>query len=176
MVKTKKIMAIVLIMIFIFSLGACDNVNRDRRSQGIIYIGPSPEGGRQQDINEEYSEDNGNNDDVSTETEDEDEDEDDSTSDNAQGDGMIPITGARVPKSVLIETKNVWYPSHIFADYEEFVEHIGWEASAYSQKSDFLTYAWYASDDKNAKLYVNYTLQDDGAWKLYSTMSYSLDG
>ena len=129
---------------------------------------PEPEGQEQYDNEYESTESSRNSDELDPE-------EEAPPSDNSHDDDMTPITGTRVTRAVLMETKNVWFRNNISASYEKFVEHIGCEASVYSQSDDFLTYAWYASDDNNAKLYINYTLRDDGSWKLYSLMSYSLE-
>ena len=88
---------------------------------------------------------------------------------------MIFITGARIQKAVLTETYDVWFRRNGSATYEEFVAHIGCEASAYSEKGDQLSYLWYASDDDRAKFYVHYVLRDDEEWELYGITGYFLN-
>ena len=152
-------------------LSACGTGSKDRPTNEIRHVEPVPEPEWNLIEDQEYSEDSNDSDDsddVSSESE-------ESTSGNAKKDDMIALTEARVSRAVLMETRNVWFRSNISASYEKFVEHIGCEASAYSQSSDFLTYAWHAFDDSNARLYVNYMPEGDGSWKLYSLMSYSLD-
>lgn len=97
--------------------------------------------------------------------------------------GEQKLSDSRAAKSVLVETKNVWLEGKLtFAldsnpkTYEDFVEHIGCDASLYSYSAEDgeRSYIWVAEDDETAKLLAVFWETPNG-WTLYSVGTTNLD-
>lgn len=96
--------------------------------------------------------------------------------------GEQVVSEDRASKATLVETKDVWLEGKMtFAldanakTYEEFVEHIGCEASFYENKPEDgeRWYTWVAEEDESAKLLAVFWETGDG-WTLYSIGSTNL--
>lgn len=97
--------------------------------------------------------------------------------------GEQTLSNDRAAKNVLIETKNVWLEGKLtFAldsnpkTYEDFVEHIGCDASLYSYSAEDgeRSYIWVAEGDETAKLLAVFWETPNG-WTLYSVGTTNLD-
>lgn len=92
------------------------------------------------------------------------------------------MSDERAAKDKLIETKDVWLEGKMtFAlaaeakTYEDFVEHIGCEASFYENKPEDgeRWYTWVAAEDETAQLVAVFWETGEG-WVLYSIGSTNL--
>ena len=90
--------------------------------------------------------------------------------------GEQKLSEDRAAKSVLVETKDVWLEGKLtFAfdsnpkTYEDFVEHIGCDASFYSYSAEDgeRSYIWVAEGDETAKLLAVFWETPNG-WTLYT--------
>lgn len=97
-------------------------------------------------------------------------------------DGEQKLATDRAQKSVLIETKDVWLEGKMtFAlaedpkTYEDFVEHIGCDASTYSFSAEDgeRSYVWISAEDETAKLLATFWETPQG-WTLYTVGSTNL--
>ena len=156
----KRLSVLLIVFLLVFSLGLC------ACGSSATVPEPSPDGGRSRRNTDDPPISKGDR-------HDDDSLPDDSSASSGRDSDMIPLTSLRASKAVLMETFNHWFEDNIRATYEEFVEHIGCDASAYSP-GDMLTYVWYAADDDEARLYVNYLRNDAGEWECYSLMAYGL--
>ena len=93
------------------------------------------------------------------------------------GEGEQKMSDQRAAKSVLLETKDTWLGGKMtFAfdsdakTYEDFVEHIGCDASYYINNQDDgeRHFGWVAEGDETAKLLAVFWETPDG-WTLYAS-------
>ena len=93
--------------------------------------------------------------------------------------GEQKVSDERAPMATLVETRDVWLEGQMtfaFASdpktYEDFVEHIGCEASFYENKAEDgeRWYTWVAAEDETAKFLAVFWETPSG-WTLYSVGS-----
>ena len=96
-----------------------------------------------------------------------------------EAEGEQALSDERASMAVLVETRDVWLEGKFtFAmdenpkTYEDFVEHIGCEASFYEYKADDgeRCYTWVAEEDTTAKFLAVFWETPQG-WTLYSVGS-----
>ncbi len=96
-----------------------------------------------------------------------------------EAEGEQALSDERASMAVLVETRDVWLEGRFsFAldenpkTYEDFVDHIGCEASSYEYKADDgeRCYTWVAEEDTTAKFLAVFWETPQG-WTLYSVGS-----
>ena len=96
--------------------------------------------------------------------------------------GEQTLSSDRAAKDVLVETKDVWLGGKMsFAldteqkTYEDFVEHIGCDASLYSYSAEDAerSYIWIAEGDETAK-FIAVFWETPSGWTLYTVGSTNL--
>ena len=99
-----------------------------------------------------------------------------------EAEGEQEITDERAKKSVLLETRDKWLEGKTYfafsqeqRTYEDFVEHIGCDASVYtySPENNERQFIWNAKENEDARLVATFWESPKG-WTLYSIGSTSL--
>ena len=99
-----------------------------------------------------------------------------------EAEGQQTVSEARAKMDVLVETRDVWLEGKMtfaFADtaktYEDFVAHIGCDASFYENKAEDgeRWFTWVAEEDETAQLLAVFWETPEG-WVLYSIGSTNL--